>query len=189
MPERPARNGLPGSPSGGEPVYLAVGYLRRPHGLRGDLLMEVHTDFPERLQPGVKVFIGNGHAPLTITRVRTHNNGLIIGFRGVETPEAAGRYRNAVVSVPIKDRPALPEGKYYHHQLVGLRVDADSGETLGLLTEIVVTGANDVYVVTNESGQQLLLPAIEPVILGVDIKAGVLKVHLIPGLIESQAGG
>jgi 16S rRNA processing protein RimM len=188
MPERPAKAGLPGSPSGGEPVYLTVGYLRRPHGVRGDMLMEVHTDFPERLLPGVKVFVGDSHAPLTIARVRTHNDGLLLGFRGIETPEVAGRYRNAIVTVMAKDRPPLPEGQYYHHQMIGFRVQADSGESLGLLTEILVTGANDVYVVTDESGQELLLPAIEEVILNVDREAGILKVHIIPGLVESQAG-
>lgn len=189
MPEGPARAGSPGSPSGGEPVYLAVGVLRRPHGVHGDLLMEVHTDFPERLRPGTRVFVGDEHARLTIARARGHNQGLLLGFRGVDTPEAAGRYRNTVVSVVAGDRPALPEGRYYHHQLIGLRVEADTGETLGLLTEIMVTGANDVYVVTDEAGRELLLPAIEPVILGVDLDAGAVRVHLIPGLLESQTGG
>jgi 16S rRNA processing protein RimM len=69
---------------------------------------------------------------------------------------------------------------------MGLRVETDEGAVLGLLTEIMVTGANDVYVVTDEAGHELLLPAIEPVILNVDLAARILKVHLIPGLVESQ---
>lgn len=186
MPARQAKAGTPGSPSSGEPFYLAVGMLRRPHGLDGDLLMEVYTDYPERLKPGTRVYLGEAHTLITLDRVRPHNDGLLVGFRGVDTPEAAGRYRNTLVSVPAKDRPALPEGEYYHHQLIGLRAETDTGETLGLITGILVTGANDVYVVTDEAGRELLLPAIEPVILAVDLEAGILRVHLIPGLVESQ---
>src|SRR4030095_4123965 len=111
----------------------------RPHGLHGDLLMEVYTDFPERLRVGTKVFLGEDHAPITISRIRLHNNGLLLGFKGVDTPEAAGRYPNLLVSVPTKDRPALPEGEYYHHQLIGLRVESEEGKTLGVLAEILVT--------------------------------------------------
>lgn len=181
-----AKAGTPGSPSSGGPFYLAVGLLRRPHGLFGDLLMELYTDFPERLRPGTEVFLGEAYAPMRVDRVRHHNDGLLIGFKGVDTPEAAGKFRNTLVSVPATDRPALPEGEYYHHQLVGLRVESETGVQLGQLTEIMVTGANDVYVVSDEAGRELLLPAIEEVILSVDLDAGVLKVHLIPGLVESQ---
>lgn len=186
MPSRQTKAGTPGSPSSGEPLYLAVGILRRPHGVHGDLLMEVQTDFPDRLRPGARLFLGEAHSPVTLDRVRGHNDGLLVGFKGVETPEAAGRLRNVVVSVPAKDRPPLGEGEYYHHQLIGLRVETDAGAKLGLLTEIIATGANDVYVVTDEAGRELLLPAIEPVILNVDLAGGTLKAHLIPGLVESQ---
>lgn len=186
MPARQAKAGTPGSPSSGEPFYLAVGMLRRPHGVLGDLLMEVYTDFPERIQPGMEVLLGAAHLPMILDRVRPHNDGLLVGFGPVDTPEAAGKFRNMLVSVSAKNRPALAEGEFYHHQLVGLRVETDSGTSLGLLTEIMVTGANDVYVVTDEAGHELLLPAIEPVILNIDLAAGILRVHLIPGLVESQ---
>jgi 16S rRNA processing protein RimM len=132
--------------------------------------------------------VGEKHAQMTIARVRAHNDGLLLGFRGVGSPQEAGKYRNAVVSVKAADRPALPEGRYYHHQLIGLKVQTDTGEALGVLTEIMTTGANDVYVVTDEAGRELLLPAIESVILDIDLQAGLVKVHLIPGLLESQAG-
>ena len=186
MPARQAKAGTSGSPPSGEPFYLAVGILRRPHGVHGDLLMEVYTDFPERIQPGMKLFLGDAHSPMTLDRVRPHNDGLLVGFKSVDTPEAAGKYRNVLVSIPAKDRPPLGEGEYYHHELIGLRVETDDGAALGLLTEIMVTGANDVYVVTDEAGHELLLPAIEPVVLNVDLAAGTIKVHLIPGLVESQ---
>jgi 16S rRNA processing protein RimM len=187
LPSGPAsKAGTPGSPTSGEPVYLAVGKIRRPHGLQGDLLMEVYTDFPERLTPGTRLYVGERHEPLKVARVRGHNDGLVIGFRGVNSSEAAGKYRNMLVSVLAQDRPPLPSGEYYHHQLVGLRVETDVGETLGTLTEVLITGANDVYVVDDGAGHELLLPAIDSVVLGVDLDHDVIKVHLIAGLVEQH---
>ncbi|RME87351.1 MAG: 16S rRNA processing protein RimM [Anaerolineae bacterium] len=170
-----------GSPRG-EPVYLVVGYLRRPHGVRGELLMEVHTDFPERLQPGVSVYVGEEHVPLRITGRRSHARGMLIAFDGIKTREQAAALRNQYVYVLAADRPPLPEGEYYHHQLLGLRVFDESGRLLGTLTEILETGANDVYIVRTSQGKELLLPAIEEVILDVDLTRREMRVHLLPGL-------
>jgi 16S rRNA processing protein RimM len=186
MPKPPARAGHSGSPSTGEPVYLAVGFLRRPHGVHGDILMEVYTDFPERLQAGTKVILGEKHVPASIKHIRSHNDGLLIGFEGFETPELVGQLRNLTVYVPTADRPALPEGRYYHHQLLGIRVVDDAKKELGTLTDIIETGANDVYVVTDEDGLALLLPAIQDVVLGVDLSAKTMTVHLIPGLVDLE---
>ena len=176
----------PGSPKQGEPVYLAVGLLRKPHGLRGDLLMEIYTDFPDRIRPGTSLFAGDKHQPLKITRRRPHNDGLILGFEGINTPEEAGRYRATVVYVHTTDRPALPEGEYYHHEIIGLTVVDEAGKTLGELIEIIVTGANDVYVVKPAQGSDILLPALKEVILSVDLSAKTMRVHLLPGLLEEK---
>jgi 16S rRNA processing protein RimM len=180
------RAGNPGSPQQGEPVYLAVGLLRKPHGLRGDLLMEIYTDFPDRIRPGTSLLAGDKHQPLKITRRRPHNDGLIIGFEGIDTPEEAGRYRATVVYVPTADRPALPAGEYYHHEIIGLTVLDETGKTLGELTEIIITGANDVYVVKPPEGSEILLPALKEVILAVDLPAKTMKVHLLPGLVDEK---
>ena len=93
MPKSPASAGHPGSPVEGEPVYLAVGLLRRPHGVHGDILMDVLTDFPERLKAGTQVFLGSRHVPAAIKHVRNHNDGLLIGIDGFNTPESVGRLR------------------------------------------------------------------------------------------------
>lgn len=169
-----------------EPVYLAVGMLRKPHGLRGDLLLEIYTDFPERLKPGSQIFAGDKHKPLKITRRRPHNDGLILGFEGISTAEEAGKYRATVVYVLSADRPTLPEGEYYHHEIIGLTVLDEAGTTLGELSEIIVTGANDVYVVTPPEGNDILLPALKEVILAVDLAAKTMKVHLLPGLVDGS---
>src|SRR5512140_1476471 len=98
-----------GSPSTGEPEYLVVGSLRRAHGVRGAMVMEVLTDFPERLKAGITVFVGPAHTPMVIEEARYHNEGLIIKFEGLQTPEEAGRHRNQLVYVTAADRPPLPE--------------------------------------------------------------------------------
>jgi len=172
-----------GSPPGGEPAFLVVGKLRRPHGVRGEILLEVFTDFPERLQPGVTVLVGEKHQPQRIRSRRIHNKGLLVSFDGYTTPETVGALRNALVYVTAADRPPLPKGEYYHHQLLGLRVLTDEGQELGRIIEILTTGANDIYVVRGESGAEILLPAVDEVILEIDLEKGLLHAHLLPGLI------
>ena len=180
----PVNPGQTGSPASGEPVYLSVGLLRRPHGLRGELLMEVLTDFPQRLRVGTRVFIGDNHAPMTIAAVRGHNDGLLVRFRGVDSPDTAGKYRAKLVFVSAEDRPPLPEGEFYYHEVIGLRVVNEADEELGTLAEILETGANEVYIVKRPDGRDLLLPAIEDVILKIDPAAGLVRVRLLPGLDE-----
>jgi 16S rRNA processing protein RimM len=172
-----------GSPSEGEPEYLAVGFLRRPHGVRGEMLMDVHTDFPERLRTGLTVYVGSGYQPMVIASRRMHASGMLVRMRGIKTPEEAGRFRNQWVYVPAGNRPPLPEGEYYHHQLIGLTVCTDQDKELGTLTGIIETGANDVYVVKDATGREVLLPAIPAVVLEVDLHSHRMRVHLLDGLI------
>lgn len=173
-----------GSPTG-ESVFLIVGFIRRPHGVHGEMIMDIHTDFPERLKPGTKVYVGEEHKPMTIASTRPHGTGMLVGLRGLTNPDLAGQLRNTYVYVPAKDRPPLPDGKVYQHQILGLRVVTDEGRDLGKLTDIISTGANDVYVVTGEDGKEVLLPAIKDVILRYDLPNGEIKVHLIEGLLDS----
>ena len=172
-----------GSPSLGEPEYLAVGFLRRPHGVRGEMLMDVHTDFPERLKSGVTIYVGPEYQTMEIASCRSHAAGMLVRMRGIETPEQAGRFRNHWVYVPAGDRPALSEGEYYHHQLIGLEVRTDQGQELGALAGIIETGANDVYIVRDGAGREVLLPAIPEVVLEVDLHNHLMRVHLLDGLL------
>jgi 16S rRNA processing protein RimM len=178
----PAQAGS-GSPAG-EPEYLVVGFLRRPHGVRGEIVMDVYTDFPERLKSGKRLYVGEEHVLLQLAAVRPHQNGLLVRFKGVDTPEAAGQFRNQWVYVKTSELPPLPRGQFYQHQLLGLQVEDEQGNRLGVLTEILETGANDVYVVVDEKGGELLLPAIPSVILDVQPEGGFLRVHLLDGLRE-----
>ncbi len=145
--------------------------------------MDLHTDFPDRIKAGRKIYIGDDHEAATFGSVRVHANGLLVSIRGYDTPETAGRFRNQWVYVKAKDVPPLPEGKHYKYELIDLDIVDDSGNALGKLAEILETGANDVYIVRDEAGKEILLPAIPSVILNVDMDARVIKVHLIDGLV------
>lgn len=171
-----------GSPQG-ESVYLAIGFLRRPHGVSGEIIMDLHTDFPERIKKGRRVYIGEKHEIAEFESVRVHGQGLLVKLRGYDTPETAGRFRNQWVHVKSSEVPPLPEGKHYKYELVGLKVVDDQGNLLGDLAEILETGANDVYIVRNEKGREILLPAIPSVILNIDMDSRVMTVHLLEGLV------
>jgi 16S rRNA processing protein RimM len=173
----------PGSPSKGGPEFLVVGKLRRPHGIHGEISMEIFTDFPERLRSGVTVYAGDDHIPYRIRSRRLIHKGLLIAFQGIDTPEAAVALRNTFVYVRADDRPSLPEGEYYHHEIIGLQVVSDEGQPLGELIEILNYPANDVYVVRPSTGPELLIPALQSVIVNVDLAAGQMQVHLLPGLL------
>jgi 16S rRNA processing protein RimM len=153
------------------------------------MIMDLHTDFPERLRSGRKLFVGEEHKPVTLSGVRPHAKGMLVKLKGVETPEDAALFRNQWVYVKATDVPSLPEGKLYQHELFGFTVVDENGNTLGELVEIIETGANDVYVVRNESGKEILLPAIPAVILETDPARRLMRVHLLEGLIDDGKSG
>ncbi|MEP7134846.1 MAG: ribosome maturation factor RimM [Chloroflexota bacterium] len=175
------KKNLSGSPIG-EPLYLSVGFLRRPHGVQGEIIMDLHTDFPERMKVGRELFVGESYQPMTLTGVRPHQSGLLVKFKDVETPEEAGKYRNQWVFILAKDAPPLPDGQIYQFELIGFKVVDENDNSLGTLAEILETGANDVYVVKDEAGKELLLPNIPSVILDLDVARRLIKVHLLEGL-------
>lgn len=174
----PEQNSPTGSPAPGEPFFIAVGYLRRPHGIHGEIFMDVLTDFPERMRPNRQVFLGDQHEAIRLASVRWHGQALLVSFKGIETPEEVGRYRNMNVFIKADELPPLPEDEYYHHQLLELRVVDEQGQLIGILEEILQTGANDVYVVRAPEGNEVLIPAIEGVVLEVSLERGEMKVRL-----------
>ncbi len=192
QPEQPRKKGSPenrspqGSPSPGEPSYLVVGKFRRPHGVSGEILFDVYSDFPERLKAGKKIFVGEDRQVLRIRRSRAHGQALLLGFQQYTTPEEVSELTNQLAYVSVEDLPALPEGEYYHHQLLGLRVQTDTGANLGQLVQILENPANDIYIVQPERGKEILLPAIEDVILDIDLEAKMMRVHLLPGLLPDE---
>ena len=146
--------------------------------------MEVLTDFPERLKAGKTLYLGDVRTPAELVRLRRHQDQLIIHLAGYSTPEEVSELRNQLVYVRTQDVPPLPQGEYYHHQLVGLQVVDEQGETLSTIQEILETGANDVLITRTPTGKELLIPVIESVVLKIDLAQGLVQVKLPPGLIE-----
>jgi 16S rRNA processing protein RimM len=173
----------PGPPPTGGPEFLLVGVVRRPHGVKGEVLLAVLTDFPERLQPGVVVYLGEDFVPQALASRRGHNDGLLVRFEGVSSRDDVADWSSRSVYVRADDRPPLPEGEYYLHQLLGLNVVTEDGEALGVLADVLETGANPVYLVRAPEGKEILLPGIPDVILKIDIPRGMMTVRLMEGLV------
>jgi len=165
----PDKNGT-GSPNYGEPVYLAIGRLGKPHGLDGGIIFYIITDFPERLKKGKKVFIGDTKLPVNIQSVKEHSKGLIFQFEEFSTIDEVEIFKSQYVYVDSQDLPELPEGEYYHHQLIGLQVFDPQGNEIGILQNILETGANDVYLIKNSDAKEILIPALLDLIKKIDIE-------------------
>lgn len=181
---RNKQNKSSGSQINREPEFVQVGFLHKAHGLKGEMIMSVMTDFPERLTKGEEVLLGDGqYKPYVITNIRHHNRGRLISFEGFTVREEMDFLRNTDVYVHKDDIPALEEGEYYLHQFIGLQVITDDGDDLGSIVDIIETGANNVFVVHNEEKKEILIPDIDEVVLSVDIKSEKVIVHLLEGLI------
>jgi 16S rRNA processing protein RimM len=165
--------------------YLAIGRVVRAHGVRGELSVAVMTDFPERFAETEWVYLGNETeaTPYRLEKHRWHKDNVLLTLAGVATRTEAERLAGQLVQVPLEEAMPLPEGSYYLYQLMGLQVYTVDDELLGTITSIIETGANDVYVVTNTNGVEVLLPAIPDVVKSVEIEQKRMTVALIEGLI------
>jgi 16S rRNA processing protein RimM len=172
-----------GSPNLGEPEFLVIGKLGRPHGVDGEIQFFVLTDFPERIVEGKEVLVGKNREPMTLMTVRPHTKKLLVRFDGFKDRDEVDALRNQMIFIPVSAVAPLPAGEYYHHQLIGLSIVSEDGQALGKIVEIIETGANDVYVVRPDEGKDILIPNTSEVILAVDIEEKTITVRLIPGLL------
>ena len=146
-------------------------------GLKGSVEVELYSGDASRLGTGTSVHVGEDQ--LTIDRVTQGRRDLFnVFFEGVETRDDADLLRGRVIEVPEDSVPAPPEGTYYHYQLIGSDVRDENGESIGRLSGIMETGANDVYVVSTADGGELLIPATRSKIRFVDTVEGVVGVNL-----------
>jgi len=169
--------------------YLAIGRIIAPHGIRGEVKVEVLTDFPERFQAGARVSLGAGTddpeaKPVKITAARPHKGGLLVKLDMVPDRNAAELVRGRYLLIPAADAMPLGEHENYLHDLIGLQVATSDGQDLGELQEVLLTRANDVYVVRGPAGE-VLLPAIRNVVLQVDLPARRMVVALPEGLLDA----
>ena len=158
-----------GSQRNAEPAFLVLGKLRRAHGVVGEIALDVYTGMPELLDVNRVVFVGENHQPLTIQSTRPKGAALLlIKFVEVNDRTEVSALTNLLVYTQAEQLPALPEGEFYLHELIGLEVYDTDEAYLGVLTEILETGANDVYLVKDPSGNEVLIAAVEERILEID---------------------
>lgn len=167
-----------GSPQSGGPVFLIIGKLQRTHGVKGEIIMEVLTDFPEKIMPGNIVYIGSKQQAYEVNSVRSAADKLLISFKGFTDCDQVSILRNQTVSIKTEDANQLPEGEFYHHEIIGMTVVEEDGKLVGTIGEILVTGANDVYIITKENGEELLLPAIRDAVRSIDRNSRKMVVRL-----------
>lgn len=127
------------------------------------------TDFDDRFAAGSQLVLGG--APRRVEWSRKRTPGFVVKFSDLDTRTLAETYRGSYLEVEERDLRPLPAGRWYHHQLVGLRAFTESGEELGTLTSVLDRPANDVWVVGRE-GVEHLIPATQDAVLDVDLEAG-----------------
>jgi 16S rRNA processing protein RimM len=167
----------PGEPDdpGREPDSLIVGVLVGPHGLRGELKLRPLTEFPERIPqlPELRLRYPDGtEARRRLLAARFHRQMFLLTLEGIETIEDAEALRGASVLIDRDQAAPLPEGRYYEHQLLGLRVLTPGGEELGRISEIIPGASNDVYV-----AGRYMIPATHDAVLRIAPEEGVLIVR------------
>lgn len=165
--------------------YLEIGQIVNTFGIKGMVKIKPFTDDINRFDRLKKIYISNknGKKEYQIQEVKYHKNMVLMKLEGVDTPEQADLLRQSYLLVDRADEEPLEEGVYYIVDLLGLEVYTDDNKLLGKVDDIFNTGSNDIYVVKDEMGKQILLPGIPDVLKNVDLEKGKITVHLIPGLI------
>jgi 16S rRNA processing protein RimM len=164
------------------PRYLVIGRVVRPWGVRGEAKVEIITDFPERFSRLRKVYLGPEAVPFILESFRLHKGAALFKLKGCHNRTAVEELRGQLVQIPIEEAVPLEQDEYYEHQIVGLAVWTAGGERLGTVDEVISTGSNDVYVVRGQ-GREILIPAIEDVVLEISLAQGRMIVELMEGLV------
>lgn len=168
-----------------EDVLVECGELGRPVGLRGELIVS----WPNGVSPvqvGEGLFISacgkSKHETLKVAALRKHGRFSVVRFEGVENRSAAQKLRGAKLFIQRVRLKKLPRGEYYSFEILGLDVETEDGQKLGKVANIFSTGANDVYEV-RKGKKEILIPAVDNVIMKIDLKVGLIIVRLLDGMV------
>jgi 16S rRNA processing protein RimM len=164
---------------------LLIGQFTLPHGVRGQIKLHAITNQPEHLSRVKTIFVGEALKPYRLQRAAEHKaSTLIVTLAGVTTRDEAETLRGQEVFIRQQDAAPLADDEYFLHDLPGLRVETVAGELLGLVKEVIETGANEVLVVTRPVGGEVLIPMIKDVVKQLDIAAGLITIEPLPGLLD-----
>ena len=166
---------------------LVVGRIGKPHGVRGEVTVEVRTDDPDvRFAPGSSLRTDPAErGPLTVTAVHPRSGGLVAGFAGVDSREAAEALRGTVLVVDSAELPEIEAAdEWYDHQLVGLAAVDPAGAALGEVADVVHAPATDLLVVRDADGREHLVPFVRELVPAVDVPGGRVVVDPPEGLFD-----
>jgi 16S rRNA processing protein RimM len=164
------------------PRFLLIGRVLKPWSYRGELKIEILTEFPERFASLQTVYLGDDAKSFSVERARRHGKFALLKLKGVDSDKDAEALRDQLVQVAREDAVELPAGQVYLYQIIGLRVVTTDGQTLGAVADVLDTGANDVYVVS-DGAREILLPAIPDVVREINLERGEMIVRLLNGLL------
>ena len=164
---------------------MEIGQIVNTYGIKGYLKIVPYTDDITRFEKLESIYIEvkKELKNFIIEDVKYSKNLVLLKLKGIDDINSAEVYKNCYIKIPRSQAVKLPENSYFIVDLIGLNVYTDNDEELGNIIDVFSTGANDIYVVKNELGKQVLLPAISDVIKKVDIQNKKMIVHLIDGLI------
>ena len=170
------------------PARLVVGRVVRPHGVRGELVVQPLSDAPDRFAAGAELAHGDPDAgeplrPLVVAAVRGDRGRLLVTFQGVADRDAAEALRGGLLSIPRESARPLADGEYWAHQLVGLEVYDRQGRRRGEVADVLPGAAHDLLSVRLEDGASVLVPAVAALVT-VELGAGRLVVDAVPGLLD-----
>lgn len=166
--------------------YLQVGVITSTHGLKGEVKVFPTTDDPARFRKLEEVILEGKRERrvLTVESVRFFKQMVIMKFKGLDRIEDVEQWGKCPLLVPRAQAVELGPNENFIADMIGLRTYTDEGQFLGTLSEVLQTGANDVYIVKNQEGKEILLPAIPACILSVDVEKGEMVVHLMEGILD-----
>ncbi len=168
-------------------MLITIGKVIKPFGVKGEMKIEPMTDFPERFKKLRRVYLVSPSGRELAGEVRSARNdaggNLFLLFSGYDSPEKAKELNGWFIKLPQEEAVPLPEGSYYHFELIGMEVFSESGEKLGRIVDIFETGSNDVYVM-KQGGKEIYLPATKEIIKQVDRSQKRMVIHLVEGLME-----
>lgn len=171
------------------PQFLVIARVMRPHGVRGELRLQLLTAFPDRMRDLGTVFLGkdpdkpSSFITKNVTAVRRDRGYWLARLDGIDDRETAGAFRGWYVIVSLADATPLEPDEVYLFQVIGLEVVTEAGETLGRVAEVIETGANDVYVVRGGPRGEVMIPAIDDVVRSISPETGKMIVRPLPGLL------
>lgn len=165
---------------------LQVGVITQTHGIRGEVKIFPTTDDANRFKKLKEVILDNGkeHLTLTIEGVKFFKQYVILKFKEFDSINDIEKYKGAKLFVTRDKAVKLQKDEYFVADLVGMQVITEEGEPFGILTNVLETGANDIYVVEMADGKEALLPAIKECVLAIDMEKEQITVHIMDGLLD-----